>query len=735
MTPKQLSQHIDRLVSARHGDPFAFLGMHPEGPEAGLVVRVFLPQAKAITVVDAATGEPIAALKRLHAAGVFAGSVGGPRRQFHYRLLVDTGRETIEIEDPYRFSPILSDVDVFEIAEGDRHRLDTKLGAHAMTIDGVRGVGFAVWAPNAARVSVVGDFNDWDSRRHPMRFRLECGVWELFLPDVAEGALYKFEIATRKNELLTLKLDPFAFQCEQPPGNAGVVCDVRRHRWRDSAWMRDRAQTIARDAPISIYEVHLGSWRRHVERGHGYLTYAELAETLIPYVLDLGFTHIQLLPVTEHLIDGSWGYEPLGLFAPTSRFGRPSELQGFIDRCHAAGIGVLLDWVAGHFPTDAHGLGYFDGTCLYEHSDPRGGRDADRALIYNYGRYEVTDYLLNNALFWLDAYHIDGLRLDAVESMLYLDHSRRLGEWLPNPHGGNENLEAITFLRALNQTVYEHHADIATFAEENTSWPMVSRPTYLGGLGFAYKWNVRWMQDTLSYMSRDPIFRKHMHDRLTFGIMYAFNENFVLPLSHNGVVEGKGSLIRKMPGDRWQRFANLRVYFGFMFTHPGKKLLFMGGEFAQEREWDHNSSLDWHLLDDPLHIGVQNLVRDLNLAYRELTALHRRDCEADGFEWIDYTDVDKSIVSYIRRGDEPDDVCVVICNFTPVVREDYRIGVPIPGFYEERVNTDSAVYGGSGIGNAEGVQADPIACHGRANSIQLTLPPLAAILLTPRPAA
>ena len=732
MTPQQLSQHIERIVSARHGDPFDFLGMHPEGPDAALVVRAFLPQASAVAVVEAASGRVVAPLKQLHPAGLFAGPVGRERRSFAYRLRLTIGKTTLEIEDPYRFPPVLSDIDVFTIAEGNHLRLDGMLGAHGMIIDGVPGVGFAVLAPNAARVSVLGDFNDWDGRRHPMRFRAECGVWELFLPGVEEGALYKYEVATRKNELLTLKLDPFAFFCERPPGNAGVVCNVRRHYWRDSAWMQRRAETLGREAPVSIYELHLGSWQRNVERGNAYLSYAELADSLIPYVLDMGFTHIELLPVSEHPFDGSWGYDPLGLYAPTSRFGRPEDFQDFIDRCHGAGIGVLLDWVGGHFPSDAHGLRYFDGTCLYEHSDPRAGRSREQPLIYNYGRYEVADYLLNNALFWLDAYHVDGLRVDSVDSMLYLDHSRRSGEWLPNPHGGNENLEAITFLRALNQTLAEHHADVAAFAEERTGWPMVSRPTYLGGLGFGYSWNVRWREDTLAYMSRDPIFRKHMHDRLTYGILYAFNENFVLPLSHTEVVGGKGSLIRKMPGDRWQRFANLRVYYAFMFTHPGKKLLFMGGEFAQEREWDHNSSLDWHLLDDPLHAGVRNLVRDLNRAYRGVTALHRRDCEPDGFEWIDYTDVDKSVVSYVRRGEAPDEVCVVICNFTPVVRERYRIGVPLPGFYEETLNTDSALYGGGDIGNAGGVQSQPTPCHGRGHSVDLTLPPLAAILLTPR---
>ena len=731
MTPQHFSQNVERIVSAKHGDPFAFLGMHEAGADGHLSVRVFLPQARSVTVIAADTGEQVAELERVHQAGLFAGSVGRKGRPFPYRLRVDTGTDVVEMEDPYRFPPVLEDLEVFLIAEGNYLQLDEKLGAHVKSIDGVRGVGFAVWAPNASRVSVVGDFNDWDGRRHPMRFRAECGVWELFLPGLGEGATYKYEIATRRNELLTLKLDPFAFHCERAPGSAGIVAQVHALRWRDGAWMRSRAATLARDAPISIYEVHLGSWRRSVERRGDYLSYEELADALVPYIVDMGFTHVELMPVCEHSVDGSWGYEPLGLFAPTSRFGSPEGFQAFVDRCHRAGIGVILDWPGGHFPTDSHALGYFDGTNLYEHSLPRQNRTGEGPPpVYNYGRYDVSDFLLNNALFWLSNYHVDALRMDTLSSILYLETDRHTNDWVPNPHGGNENLEAITFLRQFNQVASEHCPDVATFAEEGSNWPMVSRPTYLGGLGFDYKWNIGWLNDTLAYMRRDPIFRKYMHDRLTYGIMYAFSENFVLPLSHNQVVEGKGSLIRKMPGDRWQRFANLRVYYAFFFTHPGKKLMFMGGEFAQEREWDHNSSLDWHLLDDPMHLGVQSLVRDLNGLYRELPALHQRDCEADGFEWIDCTDVDKSIISFVRRGAEPEDVVVVVCNFTPVVRKGYRIGVSDPGVYEERLNTDSSAYGGSDVGNAGLVSAEPVPCYGRSFSLDLTLPPLAAVLLT-----
>ncbi len=729
---KGLEKAIERIVSAKHGDPFSFLGMHRVPGSDEWEVRAFLPQAKKAFVIDTERGETLAELKRVHPTGVFSGRTGRSGPAFRYHLKIVTETTEVEFEDPYRFPPILDELDVFLIAEGKHLRLDEKLGAHVMSVDGVTGVGFAVWAPNAARVSVVGDFNGWDGRRNPMRFRVECGVWELFLPNIGEGSLYKYEIATRKNELLTLKLDPFAFQCEQSPGSSGIVCELRRYRWQDGSWMSRRAETIRRDAPISIYEMHLGSWQRNRDTGSSYLSYREAAEQVVPYVRDLGFTHIQLLPVVEHPVDGSWGFEPIGLYAPTSRFGRPDDFRMFVERCHEAGIGIIMDWVPAHFPGDAHGLGYFDGTHLYEYSDPRQGRRPESgALIYSYGRYEVSDYLINNALFWLQEYHVDALQVDSVAAMLYLDYSRRNTDWVPNPHGGNENLEAIAFLRRFNEVVYEHHPDCATLAEESTSWPMVSRPTYLGGLGFGYKWNLAWMNDTLAYMSRDPIFRKYMHDRLTFGIMNAFSENYVLALSHNEVVRGKGSLIRRMPGDRWQRFANLRCYYAYMFTHPGKKLLFMGNEFAQEREWDHNGSLDWHLLDDPLHDGVRRLVRDLNNLYRTEAALHVLDCEPGGFDWIDCTDIEKSVYSFLRRGAEGQGFVVVVCNFTPVIRRGYRIGVPEGGTYREQLNTDSALYGGSDVGNAGAVQSRSVECHGRPFSIDLILPPLATIVLKP----
>ncbi len=735
MTPKQRQKHVELILSAKHGDPFSFLGMHQERNGA-LEVRAFIPNgAKRVHVIEAKSGKDVAELPRIHDDGLFAGTIGRSGDFFAYRLRVETADgKASEIEDPYRFPPVLGEMDVYLIAEGKHLRLDEKLGAHPMTVDGVAGAGFAVWAPNATRVSIVGDFNDWDGRRNPMRFRAECGVWEIFLPGAGEGLLYKYEIASKKGELMALKADPFAFFCEQSPGTAGIVYDMTRYGWADDGWMAKREAAIARDAPVAIYEVHLGSWRRGGNGLHGYLTYEELADELIPYVVDMGFTHIELMPISEYPFDGSWGYQPIGLFAPTSRFGRPDEFRNFVDRCHQAGIGVINDWVPGHFPNDPQGLGYFDGSHLYEHADPRKGKHMDwDTLIYNYGRYEVADFLLNNALFWIEEYHVDGLRVDAVASMLYLDYSRKQGEWIPNEHGGNENLEAISFLRRTNEHLYQQFPGVSTIAEESTSWPMVSRPTYLGGLGFGYKWNMGWMHNSLAYVSLDPVFRKFHHDQLTFCLSYAFSENYVLPISHDEVVHGKGSLLGKMPGDRWQKFANLRAYLAFMYTHPGKKLLFMGCEFAQEREWNHDAGLDWHLLEDPAHGGIQGVVRDLNHLYRRLPALHQRDCEPDGFEWIDTTDWEKSVISFMRKATDPGDFAVVVCNFTPVVREGYRVGVPQPGAYAEVLNTNSELYGGSNVGNAGEVMAETFECHGRAHSIVLNVPPLATVILTPRP--
>ncbi|MBW7851880.1 MAG: 1,4-alpha-glucan branching protein GlgB [Rhodospirillales bacterium] len=717
------------IVDGQHSDPFAYLGMHRSG--GGLVVRTFQPGAATVHVIDTQDGSVVAELGMVRGEGLFAGRV--ERTQpFRYRLRIKwaEGAET-EIEDPYRFGPLLGEMDTHLFAEGTHLRIYEKLGAHPITVDGVQGVHFAVWAPNAQRVSVVGDFNYWDGRRHVMRRRYEAGLWEIFVPGLEPGALYKFEIVGPSGRPEPLKSDPFGFYAEPSPGTASIVFAFPDHPWRDGEWMDRRAQAQDRHAPISIYEVHLGSWRRG--EGNRVRHYRELADELGAYAADMGFTHVELLPIHEHPFSGSWGYQPIGLFAPTSRYGTPEDFRYFVDRMHQCGIGVIIDWVAGHFPNDPHGLARFDGTALYEHADPRQGLHKDwDTLIYNYGRNEVANFLYSNALFWLDRYHIDGLRVDAVASMLYLDYSRQPGEWIPNRYGGNENLEAIDFLRRMNEVVYGEFPGAMTIAEESTAWPMVSRPVHLGGLGFGYKWNMGWMHDTLRYIGKEPVHRRYHHDDLTFGLLYAFQENFVLPLSHDEVVHGKRSIFGRMPGDRWQRFASLRAYYGFMFTHPGKKLLFMGAEFAQEAEWNHDASLDWHLLGDEMHQGVQRLVRDLNRLYRGAPALHQLDSEGTGFAWIDCCDRDNSVVSYLRKGTEPEDHVVVVCNFTPVVRESYRVGVPSACFYAEVLNTDSAFYGGSDVGNGGGLTADDLPWHGLPHSLNLRLPPLATLVFRPR---
>jgi 1,4-alpha-glucan branching enzyme len=720
---------IEALVRGENDDPFALLGPHRDGNRC--VLRCFLPQAVRVWAIEA--DDNAIELKRVHEAGVFEAAFGG-RGIDSYRLRAELPTKTIQFEDPYRFPQILGDLDIHLIAEGTHLRLFDVLGAQMTTMLGVSGISFAVWAPNARRVSVVGDFNDWDGRVHPMRRRPEAGLWEIFIPGLGAGALYKYEIKGADGALLPLKSDPIGFRMEHPPGTASIVHLTRdAYVWSDQAWRAQQKARNARSAPISIYECHLGSWARHGD-GNRYLSFSELSQRLVPYVKEMGFTHIELMPIAEYPFDGSWGYQPLGLFAPTSRFGTPDDFCGFIDACHAANIGVLVDWVPGHFPSDPSGLAYFDGTHLYEHADARLGLHKDwNTLIYNFGRREVANYLLASALYWLERFHVDGLRVDAVASMLYLDYSRQPGEWIPNIHGGNENLEATAFLRRFNETLYHDHPDTMTVAEESTAWPAVSRPTYVGGLGFGFKWNMGWMHDTLHYMSRDPIHRKWHHHDMTFGALYAFSENFVLPLSHDEVVHGKGSLIGKMPGDRWQRFANLRAYYGFMYAHPGKKLLFMGGEFAQEREWNHDQSLDWHLLDDEMHRGVQTLMRDLNRLYRGLPALHECDCEPDGFEWIEANDSEASIFAFLRRGKDREKVVVVVSNFTPLPREHYRLGVPQAGCYVERINTDSSYYGGSNVGDAA-VYAEPVSAHGRPYSITLRVPPLATVLLEWTPA-
>ena len=727
-------QAIEAVVRGDCGDPFAVLGRHRDGPRGEITLRVFLPGARSIVAIERDGGGVICTLEQVHQAGLWAAIVPRTHAATVYRLRAEMPGGPFEFEDAYRFPPILGELDVHLLAEGTHLENYERLGAHGTTIDGVAGTAFAVWAPNARRVSVVGDFCSWDGRRLPMRFRHECGVWELFVPQVDTGALYKYEIKDWHGELLPLKADPYGLSAEHAPRTASVVTDLAGITWHDDSWLANRRAASSRDAAISIYEVHLGSWRRVSEAGNRYLTYRELAEQLIPYARTMGFSHIELMPVSEYPFDGSWGYQPIGLYAPTNRHGSPGEFAAFVDACHRAGLGVLIDWVPGHFPTDPHGLGYFDGTHLYEHADPRQGFHQDwNTLIYNYGRREVVNFLLGNALFWLDRYHIDGLRVDAVASMLYLDYSRRPGEWVPNLHGGRENLEAIAFLKRLNELVVERHQAAMTVAEESTAWPGVSRPIGEGGLGFGYKWNMGWMHDTLSYMAQDPIHRRWHHHALTFGLLYAFSENFILPLSHDEVVHGKGSLLAKMPGDTWQRFANLRAYFGFMFGHPGKKLLFMGGEFAQEREWSHDRSLDWHLLGGSLHTGMQTLVRDLNHAYREIGALHERDSELGGFAWIVADDDLQSVLVFLRFGHDPDRPTLIACNFTPQPRRGYRVGVPLPGFWREVINTDAQAYGGSDVGNLGGVWSDEVPSHGRTHSLLLTLPPLATVILERRP--
>jgi len=716
------------IETGEHGDPFAFLGPHELGG-GRVVVRSFQPGAQRVTLIDA-SGSAIDA-KSCDAQGLFeAVCEQGLSRPYRLRVSFPGGDQ--EFADPYQFRPWLGETDIYLLREGTHLAAFNRLGAHSTAIDGIEGVSFAVWAPNARRVSVVGDFNNWDGRRHPMRLHPGAGIWELFIPGLGEGERYKYEIKPWNGNLPLLKADPYAFAAERPPNTASIICRTDRHQWQDQAWMEARQRRDLYPQPMNVYEVHLGSWRRRPEEGHRWLNYRELAETLVPYAKDMGFTHIELLPITEFPFDGSWGYQPTALFAPTSRFGTPTDFQFFVDACHRAGLGVILDWVPGHFPNDPHGLAEFDGSNLYEHADPRQGLHKDwNTLIYNYGRAEVAEFLLSSALFWFDRYHIDGLRVDAVASMLYLDYSRKPGEWVPNRFGGNENLEAVAFLKRLNETCYGRYGGIITVAEESTAWPMVSRPTFEGGLGFGFKWNMGWMHDTLSYMQEDPINRAYHHEKLTFGLLYAFSENFILPLSHDEVVHGKRSILGRMPGDRWQRFANLRAYYGFMYGHPGKKLLFMGDEFGQEREWNHDRSLDWHLLGDEFHQGVLNLVRDLNALIRKTPALHALDHEHAGFQWIDASDRSSSIVSFQRCGRSPGEHVVVIVNFTPVVRTDYRIGMPSQGPYREIFNSDDRRYGGSGVGNAGTLVPQALSWHGRAHSVPLTLPPLAAIYLAP----
>lgn len=712
----ELNSAARAIIDGRHADPFSYLGPHVENDRS--VLRVFLPDAQSVTAIGDKSER---ALDRIDPAGLFAGPLDGIE---HYRLRARFNGNEVELEDPYRFPPVLSDFDLHLLGEGTHLRLYDKLGAHPMTLDGVEGTAFVVWAPNARRVSVVGDFNLWDGRRHAMRVRGN-GYWEIFIPGARHGQKYKYEIVGQSGELLPLKSDPVGFGSEMRPATASVVVDaVKIPQPRPSA-----ANVNALDAPMSIYEVHLGSWRKKGEHGEFWLNYRELAEQLPAYCADMGFTHVELMPVMEHPFDGSWGYQTTGLYAPTSRFGSPDEFAHLIDAFHQAGIGVLLDWVPGHFPDDPHGMMRFDGTALYEHADPRQGRHLDwGTLIYNYGRTEVTSFLLSNALFWLERYGVDGLRVDAVASMLYLDYSRPADAWVPNKFGGRENIEAISFLRRTNTEVFKHFPQTTTAAEESTAWPMVSRPVDWGGLGFGYKWNMGWMHDTLDYMSLDPIYRRFHHGSILFGLHYAFSENFILPLSHDEVVHGKRSILGRMPGDEWQRFANLRAYYAFMFGHPGKKLMFMGSEFAQSTEWNHDQSLPWHLLDQDSHAGIQRLVRDLNRLYRETPALHALDCDTAGFEWLVADDAAHSTFAWLRKGRNPTDRCVVVVNFTPEVLRDYKVRVPFAGTWREVLNTDAATYGGGNVGNAGAVST---VVTRDSPELHLVIPPLAAVFFVP----
>ncbi|WP_301100888.1 1,4-alpha-glucan branching protein GlgB [Propionivibrio sp.] len=715
------------LCRGEHGDPFSVLGLHAD-TKGRLWLRTLQPGANSVFVIDAESGQVLIELPQRkidalgEASGFFETSILGHNKHFEYRLRIVWPGGVQEIEDPYCFPTVLGELDVWLLAEGSHLRPFECLGAHLREIDGVHGTAFAVWAPDAQRVSVVGDFNTWDGRRHPMRLRRECGVWEIFLPGVGEGACYKYEIRSQDAQVLPLKADPYGFAAEMRPSTASIVCALPQIASRSSV-----AAGSKLDTAISIYEVHLSSWRK-TEDG-GFPDWQRISETLIPYVVELGFTHLELLPISEHPFDGSWGYQPLGLYAPTARFGSPQGFCDFVSACHTAGLEVIIDWVPAHFPTDEHGLARFDGRPLYEHADPREGMHQDwGTLIYNFGRREVFNYLVGNALFWIEHYGIDGLRVDAVASMLYRDYSREAGQWIPNIYGGRENIEAVHFLRRMNETLGQECPGAATFAEESTAWPAVSRPPSMGGLGFHYKWNMGWMHDILDYMKHEPIHRRYHHNQLTFGLLYAFTENFVLPLSHDEVVHGKGSLISKMPGDYWQKFANLRTLYGFMWGHPGKKLLFMGGEFAQWNEWDDEKSLDWSLLDFPQHEGIRRLIVDLNRLYRDTPALHEIDFDPAGFEWISANDADNSVLAFIRRGHDRSRAMLCVCNFTPVIRHNYRLGVPGPGLYRERLNTDSKYYGGSNVGNPFGiVEAEPTPAHDREWSISLILPPLATV--------
>ena len=722
-------QDIEALINAEHRDPFSVLGPHADGL-GGYYIRAFLPQALSVNVVDRETGDVLGPLSCPDVPGLFVGQFAEPRA-YALRIQWAGGEQTSE--DPYSFGPLLGEMDLYLFAEGNHRDLSHCLGAQVMSVDGVPGVRFAVWAPNARRVSVVGDFNIWDGRRHPMRLRHPSGVWEIFIPRLQAGEAYKYEILG-EHGILPLKADPMALATQRPPKTASKVASPLAVDWQDQDWMQARGQLQRPDAPLSVYELHVGSWQCEVDEvgevARQY-TWHELAQRLIPYVREMGFTHIELMPIMEHPFGGSWGYQPLSQFAPSARYGSPDDFGAFVNACHVAGIGVILDWVPAHFPNDEHGLAQFDGTALYEYANPLEGFHKDwNTLIYNLGRTEVHGFMLASALHWLKDFHIDGLRVDAVASMLYRDYSRQPGEWIPNRHGGRENLEAIDFLRHLNDVVALEAPGALMIAEESTAWPGVSQRTDEGGLGFSYKWNMGWMHDSLHYIQQDPVYRAHHHNELSFGLVYAWTERFILPISHDEVVHGKHSLIDKMPGDRWQKFANLRAYLSFMWTHPGKKLLFMGCEFGQWREWNHDQQLDWYLLQYPEHQGVQKLVGDLNRLYRDCPALHDQDDVAKGFQWLIGDDATNSVYAWLRWSKDGQPL-LVVANFTPVPRQGYRIGVPFAGTWQEVLNSDADTYAGSNYGNGGGVGTEPLPSHGQTHSLALNLPPLGVLILKP----
>jgi 1,4-alpha-glucan branching enzyme len=734
MEPTLSAEQVESVVLNLHHDPFQILGPHEieVNGNKSWVVRAFVPDSTEVYLLDPSTGEEYP-MRPAHNQHFFEVVLPGHKEIFmyQYRIVAMNGDERF-VHDPYFFLPQMGELDLYLFGQGDHHRIYEKLGAHPKEVNGVKGVYFAVWAPNARNVSVIGNFNVWHGGKHQMRVLGSSGVWELFVPDITVGEVYKYEVKDKSGNIF-VKADPYGYQFEVRPATGSIVADINKHKWADQEWMDRRRNTDLLRQPISAYEVHLGSWMRVPEEDNRFLTYRELAHQLVDHVKKMGFTHVQLLPVAEHPLDGSWGYQVLGYFAPTSRFGTPEDFQYFVDYLHQNDIGVIVDWVPAHFPRDAHGLAFFDGTHLYEHADPRKGEHQDwGTMVYNFERNEVRNFLLANALFWFENYHIDGIRVDAVASMIYLDYSRKEGEWIPNQFGGRENLGAIDFLKRLNELIFSYHPGALSIAEESTAWPGVSRPTYLGGLGFNLKWNMGWMNDFLTYFSKNPVHRKYHHNMITFALLYAFHENFMLVLSHDEVVHGKRALLDKMPGDMWQKFANLRALLGFMFGHPGKKLLFMGTEIGQWDEWRESRSLDWHLLQYEPHQKLQRFLADLNRLYRNEPALYEVDFDYTGFEWIDFMDADNSIITFMRRASDYHDLLVFVCNFTPVYRENYRVGVPFHCEYQELLNSDSEMYWGSNKGNYGSLRSDEIAWHNQPCSLNLKIPPLSTMIFKPK---